>query len=68
MNFRGVEYRLMRIELDVWRWHMRVGGTLKSGTTRAKLHLLAIRRVKTLINRELRALRREREREQQAAE
>jgi hypothetical protein len=59
MNYRGIEYRIMRIELGVWRWHMRVGGKPMSGTTATALQLLAIRRVKGIIDRELRAWRRE---------
>ena len=55
MRHQGVEYSLTQIEPDLWKWQFRIGGRIKSGTTRTKLEFLAAKRVRTLINREKRA-------------
>ena len=39
---------------DVWVWRFSIGGEVRTGKTVAKLKLLAIRRVQSLIDRELR--------------
>jgi hypothetical protein len=55
MNHKGVEYSLARSETPgIWKWQFRIGHLLKSGTTEARLPLLAIRRVQLKIDRELR--------------
>jgi hypothetical protein len=52
---RGIEFTVTRTKTtDVWRWHFWIAEETKSGRTRAKLRLLAIRRVEIIINRELR--------------
>ena len=54
MNHKGVEYSLTRSEMpDIWKWHLRIGDLVKSGTTEARLPLLAIRRVQLKIEHEL---------------
>ena len=55
MNHKGVEYSLTRSETpDLWKWQFWIGNLVKSGTTEARLPLLAIRRVQLKIDRELR--------------
>jgi hypothetical protein len=39
---------------DVWVWRFTIGGEVRAGKTVAKLKLLAIRRVQSIIDRELR--------------
>ena len=39
---------------DVWVWRLSIGGEVRTGKTAAKLELLAIRRVQSIIDRELR--------------
>ena len=52
---RGIEFTVARTKTaGVWRWHLRIVEEAKTGQTRAKLRLLAIRRVQTIIDRELR--------------
>ena len=51
---RNVEYTLTNIEPDLWSWSFAINGKIKRGTTRARLGLLAERRVCTIIDRELR--------------
>jgi len=52
---RGIEFTVTRTKTtDVWRWRFWIADEAKTGQTRAKLRLLAIRRVETIINRELR--------------
>jgi hypothetical protein len=52
--YRGIEFTLTRTKTaDVWRWHFWIAEEGKTGQTRAKLRLLAIRRVETIIDREL---------------
>jgi hypothetical protein len=51
---RGIKFIVARTKkAGVWRWHFWIGEEAKTGQTRAKLRLLAIRRVETIINREL---------------
>lgn len=52
---RGIEFTVTRTKTaGVWRWQFRIVEEAKTGQTRAKLRLLAIRRVQTIIDRELR--------------
>jgi hypothetical protein len=52
---RGIEFTVARTKTaGVWRWHFWIAEEAKTGQTRAKLRLLAIRRVQIIINRELR--------------
>jgi hypothetical protein len=57
MLYKGVEYTVVQVDTDVWKWQFRIGGRLKTGTTTARLNLLALRRVQLRINRELAAWR-----------
>jgi hypothetical protein len=51
---RGIEFTVARTKTaSVWRWHCWIAEEAKTGQTRAKLRLLAIRRVEMIINREL---------------
>ena len=55
MNHKGIEYSLTKSETpDVWKWQFRIGSIVKSGKTETRLSLLAIRRVQSKIDRELR--------------
>lgn len=56
---RGIEYTLTNIEPDLWSWSFDVNGKTKRGTTRARLDLLAQRRVCTIIDRELKSVERD---------
>ena len=54
MNHKGVEYTLTRSETSgFWRWKFRIGDLVRSGKTEARLALLAMRRVESRIDREL---------------
>jgi hypothetical protein len=54
MNHKGVEYTLTRSETqEIWKWQFRIGDRVKSGRTEARLPLLAMRRVQSKIDREL---------------
>jgi len=54
MNHRGVEYSLTRSESPgFWRWQFRIGDLVRSGKIEAQLALLAMRRVESRIDREL---------------
>ncbi|MBR0870384.1 hypothetical protein JQ633_08450 [Bradyrhizobium tropiciagri] len=55
---RDIEYTLSNIEPDLWSWSFEINGKTKSGVTRARLDLLAQRRVCTLIDRELKSAER----------
>lgn len=60
MNHKGVEYTLTRSETPgVWKWQFRIGDTVRSGRTEARLFLLAMRRVQLKIDRELKLAGRE---------
>ncbi|WP_426440728.1 hypothetical protein [Bradyrhizobium genosp. P] len=50
---RDIEYTLTNIEPDLWSWTFEINGKIKRGTTRARLGLLAQRRVCIIIDREL---------------
>ena len=53
MNRRGVEFTLVQIEPGLWRWHFRIGETVKTGKTETSLMGMAARRVQQRIDREL---------------
>jgi hypothetical protein len=55
---RDIQYTLTNIEPDLWSWSFEINGNVKRGTTRARLDLLAQRRVCTLIDRELKSIAR----------
>ncbi len=59
MMYKGVEYTIsMTAVPDVWKWQFQIGHQIKSGKTEAKLQLLAVRRVQSQIDRELRRVAR----------
>jgi hypothetical protein len=59
MTYKGVEFQVsMSAVQDVWKWQFQIGQLAKSGKTEAKLQLLAVRRVQSQIDRELRKLAR----------
>ncbi|QOZ28356.1 hypothetical protein [Bradyrhizobium sp. CCBAU 51753] len=60
---RDIQYTVTNIEPDLWSWSFEINGKIKRGTTRARLDLLAQRRVCTIIDRELKSLARSRPRE-----
>ncbi len=53
LEYRAIGYRVDLVEPGVWRWRFIIGDKVLSGRTKAKLRLLAERRVRTRINREL---------------
>lgn len=54
MIHRGVEFSLVATEVPgVWRWRFTIDGQTRTGRTEARLELLAIRRVRLRIDREL---------------
>jgi hypothetical protein len=58
-TYKGVEFTVsMTAVPDVWKWQFQIGPQVKSGKTEAKLQLLAVRRVQSQIDRELRRLAR----------
>jgi hypothetical protein len=57
MTYKGVEFTVsMTAVPDIWKWQFQIGESTKSGKTEAKLQLLAVRRVQSLIDRELKKL------------
>jgi len=57
MMHKGVEYTVVEKagRPGIWRWQYRIGDTVKSGETEARLELLARRRVQMRIDRALKA-------------
>jgi hypothetical protein len=53
MIHRGIEYTVTQAAPGVWKWQFRIGDKVRSGKTETRLHLLALRRVRLLIDREL---------------
>jgi hypothetical protein len=57
MTYKGVEFSVaITANPDVWKWQFQIGQLTRSGRTEAKLQLLAVRRVQSRIDRELRKL------------
>ena len=57
MNYRGVEYSLtMTTVPGVWKWQFRIGDEIKTVRTETKIDLLAVRRVQSRIDRELKKM------------
>ena len=56
MNHRGVEFCVEQapVREDVWIWRYQVDGEVRTGKTLTRLRPLAIRRVQSAIDRELR--------------
>jgi len=55
MVYKGVEYEIASIDRGVWKWQFRIGDSIKTGRTKTNLEVLADRRVRLVIDRELRA-------------
>jgi hypothetical protein len=54
MNHKGIDYSVLATATPgVWKSQFQIGDAVKTGTTEAKLNLLAIRRVQLRIDREL---------------
>jgi hypothetical protein len=45
MNRKGIEFSLLQIEPDVWRWQFQIGETVTTGKTRTRLKGMAAHRV-----------------------
>jgi len=58
MIHKGIEFTVVATEPGSWRWRFAVNGEIRTGRTEARLELLAIRRVKLKIDRELKQTRR----------
>ncbi|NEV01704.1 hypothetical protein FNJ47_39550 [Bradyrhizobium sp. UFLA 03-164] len=53
MQHRGVQFSIREASAGEWRYRFEMGGKTISGKTRTRLQLLAIRRAKDRIDREL---------------
>ena len=53
MNRRGVEFSLVQIEPDLWRWQFSIDDTVTTGRTRTRLKGMAAHRAHKRIDREL---------------
>jgi hypothetical protein len=54
MNHRGIEYAVVQLGPDSWKWEFRIGDRVFSRQTETKLRILAERRVRTRIDQALR--------------
>ena len=57
MMHKGIEYEIAMIEPGLWKYQFRIGAVIRTGKTRCSLELLAERRVRAKIDRELRGIR-----------
>jgi hypothetical protein len=53
MKRKGVEFTLMQVDEDRWKWRFQIGETVKTGNTQARLMGIAAHRVQQKIDREL---------------
>ena len=53
MNRRGIEFSLVQVTPELWKWQFQIGETEMTGKTRARLKELAAQRVQQRIDREL---------------
>ena len=53
MNRKGIEYSLVKIEPDVWRWQFQIGEAVTTGKARTRLKGMAAHRVNDRIDRAL---------------
>jgi hypothetical protein len=59
MFHRGIEFAVVATGVPgIWRWRFWIGGKSKTGRAETKLELMAIRRVKLRIDRELNEIKR----------
>jgi hypothetical protein len=57
MNHRGIEFTVAKTAIPgVWQWQFRIGDAVKTGKTETRIDLLAIRRVQSRIDRELKSI------------
>jgi hypothetical protein len=57
MNHRGIEFTVAKTAIPgVWQRQFRIGDAVKTGKTETRIDLLAIRRVQSRIDRELKAI------------
>jgi hypothetical protein len=54
MNRKGVEFTLMQVDEDRWKWQFQIGETVTTGNTQTRLMGIAAHRVQQKIDRELR--------------
>ena len=54
MNRKGIEYSLLQIEPDVWRWQFQIDEAVTTGKTKTRLKGMADRRAQARIDRALR--------------
>jgi hypothetical protein len=60
LNHRGVEYVVVPSGTPgVWQWQFRIGDQVKTGKTETRISLLAMRRVRLRIDRELKSAARD---------
>jgi hypothetical protein len=55
MEHRGVKYTMFQAEPDLWKWQFWIDGKTKTGKIVSRLQMLADRRVRMAIDRELRS-------------
>jgi hypothetical protein len=57
MTHRGVEYTVVPSPTPgIWKWRFQIGDRVKTGRVETRIDLLAVRRVKQRIDRELKAV------------
>jgi hypothetical protein len=54
MNRKGIEFSLVQVTPDVWRWQFQIDGTVTTGNTQTRLKGMAARRAQERIDRALR--------------
>lgn len=54
MNRRGIEFSLVQLEPDLWRWQFQIGEVVMTGKTKTSLKGMAARRAQERIDRALR--------------
>ena len=60
MIHRGIEFTIVATDVPgLWCWRFTIGGRTRTGRTEARLELLAIRRVRLKIDRELKRAHRD---------
>jgi hypothetical protein len=60
LNHRGVEYIVVASATPgVWQWQFRIGDRIRTGRTETRISLLAMRRVRLRIDRELKSAARD---------
>jgi hypothetical protein len=58
MVHKGVEFTVATTATPgIWKWQFRIGDDVKTGKTKTRINLLAIRRVQLRIDRELKKVR-----------